>query len=187
MPAYLIFSRQGTRSTGSEGGGLAVEDLFDDAVDLEDGPRGRDGLRLGLAGVVDDHGGSLIEEAARGCIVFRGPCRQPVPGVDAPGVVALDDEAGLVPTGRCLQGGENLAENVVGEGQVVEVGTVATLGVVILNATPDVGAVRNGKVQEDEVGLIGVQELEGVVMEVSLGLVAVADVEATEVAVGAGG
>src|ERR1017187_10015657 len=48
---------------------LAVEGLFDDAVDLDDGPWSGDGLRLGLAGLVDDDGGALVEDAARGCIV----------------------------------------------------------------------------------------------------------------------
>src|ERR1039457_2914615 len=102
-------SRQGrsdlTRGRRRKRRGLVVEGLLDDGVDLDDGPWGGDGLRLGLAGLVDDDGGALVEDAARGCIVLLSPCGQPVPGVNAPGMVALNDEGGLVPARRCLQGG----------------------------------------------------------------------------------
>src|ERR1017187_3214457 len=148
---------------------LAVKGLFDDAVDLDDGPRGGDGLRLALAGLVDDDRGALVEDAARGCIVLLSPCGQPVPGVNAPGMVALNDEGGLIPARRCLQGGEDAAKDAIGESQTVEVGAVALLGVVVADAAPDVGAVGDGDVQEDEVRLVGAQQLGGVLLQVNVG------------------
>ncbi len=89
--------------------------------------------------------------------------------------------------GEALQDGEHLAEDAVGEGEVVEVGAVAELGVVVVDAAPDVGAVRHREVEEDEVGLIGVQDLKGMLLQVEMGQVAMAHVEGAEIAVGAGG
>jgi hypothetical protein len=87
-------------------------------------------------------------------------------------VVSLDDERGLVPAGRGLEGGEDLAEDAVGEGEIVEVGAAALVGEAVLGAAPEVGAVRDGEMEEDEVGLIGTEKLEGVLLEVGLGLAA---------------
>jgi hypothetical protein len=159
------------RSAGAplEGQRLAVQDLLDDGVELDDGPGLGDGLRRGLAGLVDEEGGALIEDAARGCVVLFGPCGEPVPGVDAPAVVALDDERGVAPARRGGEGGEDAAEDAVGKREIVEVGAVAALGVVAVDAAPDVGAVGDGEVEEDEVGLVGVEQLEGVLLEVGLG------------------
>jgi len=76
-----------------------VEDVFDDAVDVEQGPGGGVGLGLGLAGLVDDEGGARVEAVAGGGVVFVGPGGEPVPEVDAPTVVALDDDRGVFPAG----------------------------------------------------------------------------------------
>ena len=174
-------------AVGLEGGLLVVEDLLDDGVDLDDRPWSGDGLRLGLAGLVDDDGGALVEDAARGCIVLLSPCGQPVPGVNAPGMVALNDEGGLVPAWRCLQGGEDAAKDAIGESQTVEVGAVALLGVVVADAAPDVGTVGDGDVQEDEVRLVGVQQLGGVLLQINVGQEAMTHVEAAKVTVGSRG
>src|ERR1039458_3960864 len=115
-------------------------------------------------------------------------CRsRKAPGVNAPGMVALNDEGGLVPAWRCLQGGEDAAKDAVGESQTVEVGAVALLGVVVADAAPDVGAVGDGDVQEDEVCLVGVQQLGGVLLQVNVGQEAMAHVEAAKVTVGGRG
>jgi hypothetical protein len=47
--------------------------LDDDGVDLHDGPRGVDDLRLGLGWLVDEEGGAWIEYSARGYFVLLGP------------------------------------------------------------------------------------------------------------------
>ena len=134
-----------------------MQHLFDDAMDLEDRPGCCDGLGLALARLMDDQRGALVEDSARGCVVLFGPGRQPVPRVDAPRVVALDDEGGLVPAQRSLERRDQTAEHAVGQREVVQIGAVAGLGVVAVDAAPDVGAVRNGEVEKDEVGLVGVQ------------------------------
>ena len=170
------------RSAGRSRGWLVVEELLDDGVDLEDGPGGGDGLGLGLRGLVDDEGGARVEEAAGGLLVLLGPGGEAAPDGGPPSVVALDDEGGLVPAGRGLEGGEYLAEDAVGEGEIVQVGAAALGGEGVLGAAPGVGAVRDGEMEEDKVGLIGVEELEGVLLEVVLGLAALADVEGAEIA-----
>ena len=166
---------------------MLVEDLFDDGVDLDEGPGGGDGLGLDLAGLVDEEGGARVEEAAGGLFVFISPGGQTAPDGGAPAMVSLDDERGLAPAGGGLEGGEELAEDAVGEGEIVEVGAATLAGEAILGAAPGVGAVRDGEVEEDEVGLIGVEKLEGVLLEVVLGLAAQAEVKGAEIAVGAGG
>ena len=98
---------------------MAAEDLLDDGVDLEDGPGGGDGLGRGLGGLVDKECGARIEDAAGGDFVFLGPGGQAAPDLGAPAVVALDDERGLGPAGGGLECGEELAEDPVGEGEVV--------------------------------------------------------------------
>jgi len=80
--------------------------------------RGGDGLGLDLAGLVDEEGGARIEDAAGGDFVFRGPGGEAAPDGGAPSVVALDDERGLAPAGRGLEGGEELAEDAVGEARL---------------------------------------------------------------------
>jgi hypothetical protein len=151
---------------------VVVKDLLDDGVDLKDGPGGGDCLGLGLGGLVDEQGGAGIEDAAGGLLVFLGPGGEAAPDGGAPTVVSLDDEGGLAPAGRGLESSEDLAEDAVGEGEIVQVGAAALVGEVVLGAAPGVGAVGDGEVEEDEVCLIGAQELEGVLLEVGLGLAA---------------
>ena len=153
-----------------------MKDLLDDGVDLKDGPGCGDGLGLGLGGLVDEKCGAGVEEAAGGLFVFGGPGGEAAPDGGAPAVVALDDEGGLAPTWRGLEGGEDLAEDAVGEGEIVQVGAAALTGEGVLGAAPGVGAVRDGEVEEDEVCLIGAQDLQGVLLEVDLGEVAQAEV-----------
>ena len=71
-----------------------------------------------------------------------------------------------------MQGGEDVAELAVGQSEAVEVRGTAFLGVGGVGAAPDVGAVGDGQVEEYEVGLIGVKELLGVLLEVEVGKVA---------------
>ena len=77
-------------------------------------------------------------------------------------MVSLDDERGLGPAGGGLQGGEELAEDAVDEGEIVEEGAAALAGEAVLGAAPGVGTVGEGEMEEDEVGLIGAQDLQGV-------------------------
>ena len=166
---------------------MVAEDLLDDAMDLDDGPCRRDGLGRALAGLVNDQRRALIEDPTRGRVILGSPCRQPVPCIDAPSMVALNDQRGLAPARRRLQRGDKLAKDPVDESEVVEIRAVTALGVVAVDAAPDVGTVGDGEVDEDEVGLVGMQQLEGVLLEIGLGLVAMADVERAEMAIGASG
>ena len=143
---------------------LVVEDLLDDGVDLEDRPRRVNRLRLSLRRLVDEQGGTRVKCIARGGVVFIGPGWQAVPQSRAPTVVALDDEGGLGPTGRGLEREEELAEDAVGKGEVVEVGATAAVGVVVVDAAPEIGTMGNGEVEKDEVGLISAQQLDGVLL-----------------------
>ena len=113
--------------------------------------------------------GRGIEEAAGGGFVLLGPGGEAAPDGGAPGVVSLDDERGLAPAGGGLEGGEELAEDAVGEGEIVQVGAAALVGEGVLGAAPGVGAVGDGEVEEDEVGLIGAQDLQGVLLQVDPG------------------
>ena len=134
---------------------MVVKDLLDDGVDLKDGPGGGDGLGLGLGGLVDEQGGAGVEEVTGGLFILYGPGGEAAPDGGAPAVVALDDERGLAPAGRGLEGGEDLAEDAVGEVEIVQIGAAALTGEVVLGAAPGVGAVGDGEMEEDEVGLIG--------------------------------
>src|SRR5665213_1380431 len=128
-------------------------------MDLEDRPGLRDGLRLLLPGLVDEQRGARIEAAARGGVVLLGPGGEPVPGIEAPAVVALDDEGGVGPARGGLEHVDDAAEDAVGKREIVEIGAVAELRVAVVDAAPDVGAVRDGGVEEYEVGLVGLQEV----------------------------
>jgi len=141
--------------------GLAADDALGDVMDVDQRPCRGVGCGLVLAGEVDEERGARVEFAAGGVVVLVGPGREPVPEVDAPGVVALDDEVGLIPARRSLEGLHDVAENDVDQREVVDVRAVAGGGVVGVGAAPDVGAVRDGEVQEDEVGLIGVEDRGG--------------------------
>src|SRR5277367_3773216 len=100
---------QGHLWLGLEAWGVVLEDLLDYAVDLDEGPGGGDGLGLVLAGLVDEQGGAGVEAVAGGVVVFGGPGGEPVPGVDAPAVVAFDDEGGVVPAGGVAEDVEGAA------------------------------------------------------------------------------
>ena len=77
--------------------GLALEDLLDNGMDVEQRPWRSDLLRLGLAGLVDDDGGARVEGAVGGGAIFGGPGGLVVPEIGTPGVVALDDQRGVLP------------------------------------------------------------------------------------------
>ena len=114
-----------------ERGLLAMDDLLNHCVDLDDGPRPGHGLRLRLAGLVDQQRRPLVEDTARGGIVLLRPCGQPIPCVDAPAMVALHDQVRVAPAWRSLQRSQYPAQNAVGQREIVQVGAIAVLGIVV--------------------------------------------------------
>ena len=95
-------------------------------------------------------------------------------------MVTFDDECGVFPAGRLLKGGENAAEFEVGQGKVIDVGAATVLGVCVGLAVPDVGAVRDGEMEEDEVCQIVAEQLSGVLFEIDIGFIALPDIEGAE-------
>ncbi len=157
--------------------------VIQDGVELDERPCCGVGLGLGLSGLVNEEGRTRVEDLMRGCVILFGPGGQGVPKTDAPGVVALNDQRCVLPPGRALQRCQDSAHLAVGERQVVEVGAVAALCVVVVDTAPDVGAVRNGEMQKDEVGLIGVQQLKGVLFHIDVALVMLLHIVGAEIVV----
>ncbi len=98
------------------------------------------GLRPGRAVLANDARRWSNAPREAGVVLIR-PGWQPVPCIDAPAVVALDDQRGLV-----VQRGEPSRIDITrprarsGQRQVVHgAGAVAVLGVVLVDAAPDIG------------------------------------------------
>ena len=154
--------------------------LLHDGVDVEQRPCAWVGLRARLSGLMEEDRGAWVERIARGGFICGGPARQSLPDADAPGVVALQNQGGVPPAGGCFKQDKELTQLDVRERKVVEVGTAARAGVSAGNATPDARAMGDGQMEKDEVGLVGLKELDGMLLQVEPGAQPLSDIVVTE-------